>query len=69
MLLEKILNSIYITLYDKTAFGTEFGLREAPKMENLHFHFHAFSGWGTSRGSKSVLKEFSKHQPSGPMLS
>ena len=23
---------------------------------DLHFHFHTFSGWGTSRGPKSVLK-------------
>ena len=27
-----------------------------PKLENLHFHFHAFSGWGTSQGPKLFLK-------------
>ena len=27
-----------------------------PKLENLHFHFHAFSGWGTSGKSKNVLE-------------
>ena len=25
---------------------------------NLHYHFHAFSGWGTSRGPKLFLKAF-----------
>ena len=49
-------NSNYIALYEKTAFKTDFGPREVSELENLHFHFHAFSGWGTSRSPKSVLK-------------
>ena len=34
---------ICIALYEKTAFKTDFGPQEVPKLENLHFH--AFSGW------------------------
>ena len=30
--------------------------REIAKRENLHFHFHAFTGWGTSQCPKSFLK-------------
>ena len=34
--------SNYIALYKKkTAFKTDFGHREVPKQENLHFHFNA----------------------------
>ena len=32
----------------KTAFGINFRPPEGPKLENNHFHFNAFSGWGTS---------------------
>ena len=39
----------------KTAFRITFGPWEAPKLENLHFHFQEFSGWGTSRGQKLIL--------------
>ena len=49
---KKIQNRKYIRLYEKNAFGFNFGPREVPKLENMHFHFHAFSGWGTSRGPK-----------------
>ena len=45
---KKIKNSNYIELCVKTAFRNNFGPREVPKLENLHFHFHAFSGWGIS---------------------
>ena len=53
---KKIVNSNYIALYQKTAFETDFGPREIPKLENLPFHFHAFSGWGTSQSPNSVLE-------------
>ena len=43
-------------LYDKTAFKNDFGSREVTKLENLHFLFHAFSCWGTSRGPKLFPK-------------
>ena len=46
----------YRGLYEKNAFINSFGPWEVPELENLHFHFRAFSGWGTSRGPKSVLK-------------
>ena len=59
MLHEIFFEPIYIILYEKKAFGTDFGLWEAPKPENLHFHFYAFSCWGTSQGPKSVPKAFS----------
>ena len=52
-----ILNCNYIALHLKSAFKTDFGPREVPELENLHFHFHVFSGWGTSKSPKSVLKE------------
>ena len=39
-------------LYEKTAFGFYFGPREVTKLENIRFHFHAFSSWGTSKGPK-----------------
>ena len=40
-----------------TTFSPEYmTLREVPELENLHYHFHAFSGWGTSQSPKSVLK-------------
>ena len=42
----------YIVLYKKTALRFNFGLWEVPNLENVHFHFHAFFGWGTSRGPK-----------------
>ena len=44
----------YIVLYKKTAFKFNFGPWEVPKLENMHFH--AFSGWVTSIGSKAILK-------------
>ena len=44
-------NSNHIGLDWKTASRINFGPREVPKQENMHFHFHAFSAWGTSRGS------------------
>ena len=34
----------------KTAFRINFGPLEGPNLENVHFH--AFFGWGTSRGPK-----------------
>ena len=43
-------------LYLKTDLKTAFGRWEVPKQENLHFHFHAFSGWGASQGPILVLK-------------
>ena len=43
----------------KTLFRFDFGPRKVPQPENMHFHFHAFSGWGTSRGPKLNLKAFS----------
>ena len=42
----------YVGLYEKTAVGFDFGPRVGPKLENMHFHFQEFSGWGTSRGPK-----------------
>ena len=38
-----------MALYQKTAFKTTFGPWEVPKLENLHFHIHAFSDWDTSQ--------------------
>ena len=55
---KKIQNINYIELYQKAALKTSFGLQEVPELENIHFHFHAFSSWGTSRGRKSVFKAF-----------
>ena len=52
MLQKKIENSNYIGLYGKTAFRNYFG----PQEVHLHFHFHVFSGWGTSRGLKTFPK-------------
>ena len=48
----------YIVLYEKNAFRFHLGPREVPQPENMHFHFHAFSGWGTSHGPKFILKAF-----------
>ena len=31
-----------IALYQEAAFKTDFGRREVPALENMHFHFHAF---------------------------
>ena len=56
-------NSNYIGLCLKTAFRNNFGPWEVPKLENLHFHFHAFSGWGTSQGPKLFLKAFFTQSP------
>ena len=53
---KKIKNINYIVLYGKTAFKLDFGNCEVPQPENMHFHFHAFSDWGTSRGPKLILK-------------
>ena len=56
-------NSIYIGLCVKTAFRKNFGSREVPKLENLHFQFHAFSGWGTSQGPKLFWKAVFTQSP------
>ena len=53
------LNSNYIVLFQKTASKTDFWPREVPKIENRHFHFHGFSGLGTSQGPTSVFKAVS----------
>ena len=37
-------NSYYMGLNQKTAFGIDIGPQELPKLENPHFHFHVFSG-------------------------
>ena len=55
LLLDEMLNFFFrtvicIALYEKTAFKTDFGPREVPKLENLHFH--AFSGWYTYQSPK-----------------
>ena len=50
--LTKILNINYIGLYGTTTFGNDF----KPQEVHLHFYFHAFSGWGTSQGPKSIPK-------------
>ena len=57
----KTLDHLKITFskYNGTTLKTNFGLREVPELENMHFHFHAFSSWGTSRGQRSVFKHFS----------
>ena len=49
-------NNNYIVLYGKTAFRFDFGTCKVPTPEYMHFHFHAFSDWGTSRGPKLFLK-------------
>ena len=51
---KKIYNSNYIVLNEKTAFKFDFGHCEVPQPEKIHFHFHAFSDWGTSRGPKLI---------------
>ena len=43
-------NSNYIVLYEKNAFIFNFGPQEVPNQENMHCHFHALFGWGTSPG-------------------
>ena len=63
MLKKKVKNNNYIGLCVKTAFRNNFGPREVPKLENLNFHFHAFSGWDTSRGPKLFLKAFFTQSP------
>ena len=61
---KKISNSNYIGLDWKTAFRINFEPWEVPKLKKkLHFHFHAFSGWGTSRGQKLILKAVFKSSP------
>ena len=54
-------NSNYIRFYQKTAFGNDFGPQKVPKIKikKRHFHIHALSGWGTSRGLKVVKAVFS----------
>ena len=52
------LNSNYIVLNEKKALRFNFGPWEVPQPKNMHFHFYAFSGWGTSQGPKLNLKAF-----------
>ena len=52
---ENIKNSNNIALHLKTALKTDFGLWEVPELENMQFHFHAFSSGGTFHGPKSVF--------------
>ena len=35
----------YLRVDKEIAFKTNFGPRKVPKLENLHFHFHAFLIW------------------------
>ena len=51
-----LLFQILTKMLQKTALKTDFELRKVPELENMHFHFHAFSGWGTSWGPNSVFK-------------
>ena len=44
----------------KTAFGNHFGPWEVPKLENLYFHFHAFSGRGPKLFPKAVFTQSHK---------
>ena len=44
--------------FEKNAFRFDFGSCKVPQPENMHFYFHAFSGWGTSLGPKLNLKAF-----------
>ena len=53
---KKNYNINYIGPNKKDSFRINFGPQEVPKLENMHFHFHAFSGWGTSRVLKLILK-------------
>ena len=55
-MLQFFFNSFNIGLYKKTVFRLNIGPREVFKIENPNFHFHAFSGWCTSRGLISNLK-------------
>ena len=56
-------NSNYIGLCVKTVFRNNFGHQEVLKLENLHCHFHAFSGWGTSGSPKQFLKAVFTQSP------
>ena len=47
-----------MALYEKTALKIDIGPWEVPELENMHFHFNAFSGQGISRGPKLVFKAF-----------
>ena len=45
-------NTTYIGLYDKNASRFDFKHRKVLQPENMHFYFHAFSGWGSSQDPK-----------------
>ena len=60
---KKIKISNYIGLCVKTTFRNNLGPREVLKLENLYFHFHAFSGWGTSGSPKLFLKAVFTQSP------
>ena len=53
-MLQKKFRSVIILHFIRTALETDFRPKEVLKIENLHFHFNAFSGWGTSGGPKLV---------------
>ena len=60
---KKFQNNNCIGLCVKTAFENNFGPPAVPKLENLHFQCHAFSGWGTSQGPKLFPKAFITQSP------
>ena len=43
---------------EKTFFGMNFLTCKVPKIENMHFHFGAFSGWGHSHEKNYVKSLF-----------
>ena len=47
-------NDFKLPYKKKTVFGMDFVLQKMPQLENMHFHFCAFSDWGTFKGQNNV---------------
>ena len=53
--------------HKKTAFKRDFGPREVPRLENLHFHFHAWLIWQLTKwDGTSRYQHFPRYLPLPP---
>ena len=53
---KKKIRTVIKSDFMRTFFRFDFGPGKVPQPKNMHFHFHAFYGWGTFQGPKLNLK-------------
>ena len=53
---KKILEFNYTELNNKNCVWNKFWTLGSGQTRNMHFHFHAFSGWGTCQSPELIKK-------------